>query len=345
MLAETLKPVSQMPIPTIDDVAEKAGVSKATVSRVLGGSFTHIRPETKQRVEDAIQALGYRPSAVARSLSSRRTFTVGMLVSDVANPFYGDVIHGVEDTAIAAGYNVLLANTNYDAERGLALVRSLVDRRADGALVMSSSASDEWLDELVASNTPAVVLDFAGRHMPGVSTIEVDFSPGIEEAAGHLLSQGHRRFAHVAGPLNLKTSRDRRDAFLKGLAAGGVRPEDVLIATGDLTIDGGRKAWRLLSEQRRAPTAVFCANDLMALGVLSSARSDGLRVPGDLSIIGLDDIWLASQFDPPLTTVALPRYEIGALAMELLLRLLRGQEPELGIVATSLVIRKSTGRP
>lgn len=333
-----------MSTPTIDDVAVAAGVSKATVSRVLGGKFTHIRPATRQRVEDAITALGYRPSAVARSLSSRRTFTIGMLVSDVANPFYADVIHGVEDAAIGAGYNVLLANTNYDVNRGLALIRSLVDRRADGVLVMSSSVSDDWLDELVVSNTAAVVLDWAGRRMPGVSTIEVDFAPGIKEAAAMLVSYGHRRFAHVAGPLNLKTSRDRRDAFLSGLAAGGIRPEDVLIATGDLTIDGGRQAWQLLAEQRRAPTAVFCANDLMALGVLSAARSDGLRVPGDLSIVGLDDIWLASQFDPPLTTVALPRYEIGLLAADMLFGLLADREPERRVVSTSLVVRKSTGR-
>lgn len=334
-----------MHIPTIDDVAEAAGVSKATVSRVLGGRFTHIRPETRQRVEDAIAALGYRPSAVARSLTSRHTFTIGMLVSDVANPFYGDVIHGVEDQAIAAGYNVLLANTNYDAQRGLTLIRSLVDRRADGVLVMSSSVTDDWLDELVASSTGAVVLDWAGRRMPGVSTIEVDFGPGIEEAAQLLLSHGHRRFAHVAGPLTLKTCRDRHDAFLKGLKAGGVEPEDVLIATGELTIEGGRQAWELLSEQRRAPTAIFCANDLMALGVLSAARSDGVRVPGDISIVGLDDIWLASQFDPPLTTVALPRYEIGVLATDMLLRLLNGEEPERRVVASSLVVRKSTARP
>jgi DNA-binding LacI/PurR family transcriptional regulator len=268
-----------------------------------------------------------------------------MLISDVANPFYGEVIHGVEDTAIGGGYNVLLANTNYDTARGLALVRSLVDRRADGVLVMSSSVSDEWLDELVVSNTASVVLDWAGRRMPGVSTIEVNFAPGIVAAAEHLLSLGHKRFAHVAGPLNLKTSRARRDAFLRGLAAGGVRPDDVLIATSDLTIEGGRKAWGLLSEQRRAPTAIFCANDLMALGVLSAARKDGLRVPGDLSIVGLDDIWLASQFDPPLTTVALPRYEIGVLAMGMLLSLLSGQAPERRMVETSLVMRKSTGRP
>lgn len=334
-----------MPTSTIADVAAAAGVSKATVSRVLGGHFRHVRPETRQRVEEAIRALEYRPSTVARSLASHRTFTVGMLVSDVANPFYGDVIHGVEDQAIGAGYNVLLANTNYDATRGLAQIRSLVDHRTDGVLIMSSSVSDDWLDELVCSNTAAVVLDWAARRMPGVSTIEVDFAPGIEDAAALLLSLGHRRIAHVAGPLNLRTCCDRRDAFLKGLAAGGIQPDEVLIATGTLTIDGGRKAWRLLAEQRRAPTAVFCANDLMALGVLSAGRADGLRVPGDLSIVGLDDIWLASQFDPSLTTVALPRYEIGMLAVDMLLSLLAGNEPERRAVSTSLIVRRSTARP
>lgn len=334
-----------MTIPTIEDVAAAAGVSKATVSRVLSGTFTHIRPATRKRVEDAIKALNYRPSAVARSLSSHRTYTVGMLVSDVANPFYGDVIHGVEDEAIAAGYNVLLANTNYDIGRGLALVRSLIDRRADGALIMSSSASDDWLEELASAAVPAVVLDWAGREFEGVSRIEVDFRPGIQAAVAHLLAAGHKRFAHIAGPLDLKTSRDRRDAFLDALEAGGIPGASVLIATGQLTIEGGRTAWTLLREQPRCPTAVFCANDLMALGVLTAARNDGLRVPGDLSIVGLDDIWLSAQFDPPLTTVGLPRYEIGGLAMRMLLDLLSGAAPVSEAVSTSLVVRGSTGVP
>jgi DNA-binding LacI/PurR family transcriptional regulator len=334
-----------MSISTIDDVAAAAGVSKATVSRVISGTFTHIRPETRRRVEEAIAALNYRPSAVARSLSSSRTFTVGMLVSDVANPFYGDVIHGVEDEAITAGYNVLLANTNYNLERGLALIRSLIDRRADGVLIMSSSASDAWLEELARAAMPAVVLDWARRDIDAVSCVEVDFRPGIVEATAHLLALGHRRLGHVAGPLNLKTSRDRRDAFLDALEAGGVARGRVLVATGELTIEGGREAWCLMREERHTPTAVFCANDLMALGVLSAARAEGLRVPGDLSIIGLDDIWLAAQFDPPLTTVALPRYEIGALSMRMLLDLLRGASPERRTVSTSLVLRKSTAAP
>ena len=332
-----------MKLPTIEDVASAAGVSKATVSRVLGGAFTHIRPDTRQRVEEAIQALNYRPSAVARSLTSHRTYTVGMLVSDVANPFYGEVIHGVEDEAIAAGYNVLLANTNYDLDRGMALVRSLIDRRADGVLVMSSSASEAWLEELSRAAVPAVALDWSGPEIDRVSRIEVDFGPGIAEAAAHLLSLGHNRLGHIAGPLHLRTSRDRRDAFLDAAEAGGVPREKVLIATGELTIDGGREAWRQLREQLRTPTAIFCANDLMALGALSAARAEGLRVPGDLSIIGLDDIWLAAQFDPPLTTVALPRYEIGGLAMRMLFELLSGFPAERRVVTTSLVVRKSTG--
>jgi LacI family transcriptional regulator len=296
-------------------------------------------------VEEAIEALNYRPSAVARSLSSHRTNTVGMLVSDVANPFYGDVIHGVEDEGIAAGYNVLLANTNYDPDRGMALIRSLIDRRADAVLIMSSSGSDAWLEELARAAVPAVVLDWAGRKIEQVSCIEVDFRPGITEAAEHLLELGHKRFGHIAGPLSLKTSRDRRDAFIDALAARGVARERVLVATGPLTIEGGREAWRLLREQARTPTALFCANDLMALGAISAARSEGLRVPGDLSVIGLDDIWLARQFDPPLTTVALPRYEIGGLAMRMLLKLLGGSAPERQTVVTSLVLRKSTGAP
>jgi LacI family transcriptional regulator len=334
-----------MGIATIEDVAAAAGVSKATVSRVIGGKFTHIRPDTRRRVEEAIIALNYRPSSVARSLTSHRTYTVGMLVSDVANPFYGEVIHGVEDEAIAAGYNVLLANTNYDLGRGMALIRSLIDRRADGVLIMSSSASDAWLEELGQARMPAVALDWARLDIDAVSCIEVDFRPGIAEAARHLVDLGHRRLGHIAGPLNLKTSRDRRDAFLDALAERGIARDRVAVATGPLTIEGGRQAWFLLREERHTPTAVFCANDLMALGVLNAARSEGLRVPGDLSIVGLDDIWLAAQFDPPLTTVALPRYEIGGLAIRMLFALLGGAPRERRVVTTSLVVRKSTGAP
>ncbi len=208
-----------MPVPTIEDVAEAAGVSKSTVSRVLSGNYTYIREETRQRVQDTINRLGFRPSSIARSLTSKRTQTIGILLSDIGNPFYADVIHGVEDVAIEQNYNVFLGNTNYNMQRGLALVQSFIDRRVDGVLIMSSNMSDEWLEELTRSGVPVVVVDWEVKAAQGnLSAISVNFCSGIYAAASHLVDLGHRQFAHVSGPLRLRTSHLRQKAFLNGLA-------------------------------------------------------------------------------------------------------------------------------
>jgi DNA-binding LacI/PurR family transcriptional regulator len=173
--------------------------------------------------------------------------------------------------------------------------------------------------------------------------IEVDFKPGISDAVDHLVSLGHKHFAHVSGPLDLDTSRQRRRVFLKALEHHGIEEKQVILVEGDYHIDGGRKALRTLLEAKIPRTAVFAANDLMAIGVMSEARAQGLDVPKDLSVVGLDDIWLAAQTDPPLTTVAMPRYDIGYQAMERLLELIQPGEPRSrGSLATQLVIRKST---
>jgi LacI family transcriptional regulator len=335
-----------MPL-TIKDVAAAAGVSKATVSRVLSGDATSMRAETRQKVQEVIDALGYRPSAVARSLTSRRTCTLGMLISDVANPFYGDVIHGVEDAAFESEYNLLLGNINYDLARGEALVRSFVDRRVDGVLLMSSSMTDAWLEQLARGHVPVVVLDWQVKSpLAGVSTIAVDYSAGIRAAVKHLVDLGHRRFAHVGGPGNLQTSQARRDAFLTALNACGLDAREVILLEANLRIDGGRLAAERLLELEPCPTAVFAANDLTAMGVMSAARAKGLRLPQDLSVVGLDDIWLASEEEPPLTTVALPRYEIGVLSVQMLFDRLDHPEasPRNEVVQTHLVVRGSTAR-
>lgn len=337
-----------MAVPTIEDVAKAAGVSKSTVSRVMSGNYTYIRADTRERVQAAIDQLGFRPSSIARSLTSKRTQTIGVLISDIGNPFYADVIHGLEDVAIEREYNIFLGNSNYDLERGMALVRSFIDRRVDGVLIMSSSMSDEWLEQLARSRVPVVVLDWEVKAAQGnLSAISVDFCAGIRAAADHLVTLGHQKFVHVSGPLHLQTARDRRDAFLEGLEANGVSIAQVQMIEGDLTIEGGRKAALEIIRRQPRSTAVFAANDLMAIGILSEAHSRGFRVPDDLSIIGLDDIWLAAQTEPPLTTVALPRYEIGSLAVQTLFELLNRQEdlpPILSQVETTLVIRKSTAR-
>lgn len=333
---------------TIADVAKVAGVSKATVSRVLSGNYEYMKPKTRIRVEEAIDKLGYRPSSVARSLTSKRTNTAAILVSDVGNPFYADVIHGVEDEAFKGNYDVFLCNTNYDLDRGLAFIRSLIDKRVDGVMIMSSTMSDLWLAELSKNSVPAVVLDWEVKAASAdVSTIGVDYMVGIQTAVDHLISLGHQHIAHISGPLDLRTARDRRDAFWSALAKHGIPVEAAPVVEGDLQIAGGRLAVKQLLALSPRPTAVFAANDLTAMGVIAAARAQGVSVPQDMSVIGLDNIWLAEQTDPPLTTVGLPRYEIGQLAMRMLFDLLEENEerPSMPVrrqVETSLVVRQTT---
>ena len=338
--------------PTIADVARAAGVSKSTVSRVLNGNTEYVREDTIARVRATIEKLGYRPNAVARSLVSKRTRSAGLLISDVGNPFYSEVIHGVEDVALAHGYDVFLCNTNYDLARGMTFVRSLADKQVDGVLIMTSSMSDELVLELAQRQVPVVVLDWQLTATQGVvGVITVDFGPGITAAANHLIDLGHRRLAHVSGPRHLRTSQLRQEAFLGAVAARGIDPATVTLIEGNLRIDGGRQALDVLLAQAQRPTAVFAANDLMAIGLVWAARARGLHVPEDLSVIGLDDIQLAAEITPPLTTVALPRYELGGLAMRMLLDLLdRAPEsrPQMfchSRVATRLVVRQSTAAP
>lgn len=339
-----------MPISTIEDVANAAKVSKSTVSRVLNGDYTYIREETRLRVQQAISDLNYRPSGVARSLTSKCTQTIAILVTDVSNPFYSDVIHGVEDIAIEQKYNVFLGNINYDQERGKALIQSLIDRRVDGVIIMSSTTSDDWLDELTRNHIPTVVLDWdIQTPKTDISMISVDFKIGIWKAVDHLWDLGHRRYAHISGPLRLQTSRDRRDAFLEALSTRGIPPRDVLILESNLRIEGGREATEILLSLPDRPTAVFTANDLMAYGVLSTFHKHGLNVPQDISVVGLDNIWLAAETFPPLTTVSLPSCEIGALAVRTLFDLLNHPDGQAVhgrySVQTDLVIRSSTSIP
>ena len=335
---------------TIADVAQLAGVSKSTVSRVLSGNAEYMRDETRQRVEQAIAQLGYRPSSVARSLVSKRTFTAGMLVSDIANPFYPEVINGVEDVALGKDYNIFLCGTNYDMDRGMTFVRLLIDRQVDGVLIMSSTMSDGWVQELAQHNVPVVVLDWEPHDISGtVGAISVNFEPGIRAAVDHLVALGHRRIAHVSGPPHLRTSHLRQEAFLQAVAAHNLDPQNITLIEGNLRIDGGKRALTHLLRLPERPTAVFAANDLMAMGIVRAARANGLRVPCDLSVIGLDNIWLIEDMEPPLTTVALPRYEIGQLAMQMLLDLLHKPDIAQPVyrqqVATHFVIRQSTAEP
>lgn len=332
---------------TIKDVAIQAGVSQSTVSHVLNKTRV-VEEATRQKVLRAVEELGYRPSQVARSLISKRTKTAGLLISDVSNPFYPDVILGVEEVAFANDYSIFLCNTNYDLERGLKLVQSLVDKSVDGILFMSSSMSLQMVQEAVENRIQAVVLDWEENNLEELaSTITINFQSGFQQAVRHLIEIGHRQIAHISGPLSLWTAQVRKNAFLKALEQNGLDASQAIIIEGDLRIEGGRKAFEQLYHLNPRPSAVLAANDLMALGVLWAARNAGLDLPSDLSVVGLDDIDLASKVSPSLSTVALPRREIGRTAMRLLLEMIReGKEATKSrlTIDTTFVLRQSTQR-
>jgi LacI family transcriptional regulator len=315
---------------TIDQVAKAAGVSKSTVSRVLSDSPQYMKDETRQRVMEAIETLNYRPSSVARSLVSKRTHTVGLLVSDVSNPFYPQVIHGVEDIAVEHQYEIYLCNTNYDLKRGKRFIDSLVDKQVDGVILMTSKMDEAWIETLYQNHIPAVVADWYSSTLvqPMAGTIHFDFDQGIQQAVSRIVALGHKRIGHVCGPLDLWTARVRRQAFLRALQRNGIHLPAELEVTGNFQIDGGRRGLGQLLKSSTLPTVVFADNDLMALGVLWEARDRGIMVPETLSVVGLDNIALGAQVSPALTTVALPQYEIGSEAMLMLMSIIKEDSEE-----------------
>ena len=336
--------VKRMKRVTIKDVALRSGVSKSTVSHVLNKT-RFVEDHTRQKVLQAIQELNYRPSSIARSLVSQRTGTAGLLISDVGNPFYHDVILGVEEVALTNGYSIFLCNTGYELARGMKYIHSLVDRLVDGVMFMSSNMNIDMIKEVHVNSIQSVVLDWGGTNVSEMAaTITIDFKNGICEAVQHLVEFGHRRIAFAGGPTNMWTAKVRKQAFLKTIEECQPFVEGFVLLDGNLRIEGGYRAFEELSRLVPRPTAVIAANDLTALGIMWASRNAGFILPDDLSVIGLDDIDLASRVTPTLTTIALPRYEIGRLAMMNLLSLIRepAQPKTNQMVDTHLIVREST---
>lgn len=331
---------------TISDVASRSGVSKSTVSHVINKT-RFVEEQTREKVLQAIEELNYRPSSIARSLVYQRTATAGLLISDVGNPFYHDVIRGVEEVALANGYSIFLCNTGYDLNLGMKFIHSLIDRLVDGVMFMSSNMNLEMIQEVHNNSIQSVVLDWGSANVKKLAaTITIDFTDGICQAVQHLASLGHRRIAYAGGPADLWTARMRKQAFLNATEQCKPSIEGVMLLEGNLRIEGGYQAFDALSNLIPRPSAVIAANDLTALGISWAARNAGFDLPRDLSVVGLDDIDLASRVTPTLTTIALPRYEIGRVAMENLLSLIRDPSiPKTNhTIATRLIVRESTSR-
>lgn len=329
----------------IKDVAREAGVSTATVSHVINNT-KYVTDVTRERVLRAIKSCNYYANAHARTLASGRSNIIGLLVSDISNPFFPELVKSIEDAAFECGYNVILVNTNYDAKRAADYVRRLIELNVAGVALMTTELDSKLIDELAARKVPVVFhnVGTTGKHM---SDVMVDYASGIEEAVEHLVSLGHRRIAHIAGPGLFRSAAIRRQAFLDSIARHLSDAPSPAIYEGDFKFDGGRRAAREILAANELPTGLVVANDLMALGAMHEFRMAGLKIPQDISIVGFDDITFAALSQPPLTTVCSPRAEIGKKAIDALMATIKqsGSAGEEVRVRTYLVVRETTATP
>jgi LacI family transcriptional regulator len=327
---------------TIADVARAARVHPSTVSRALNDGAA-LRAETRERVLRAARKLDYRPSALARGLRLQRTLTVGMLVPDIANPFFPPIIRGAEDTTLARGYALVLCNTEDVPEREATYLRVLRERQVDGLLIASSRMADSVITRLRRERFPFVLVNRSARGAE--LTVTVDNRRAAGEAIAHLVALGHRRIAHIAGPQTTTTGLERAEGARVAIQRHGLpRSAALWIEANAFSEAEGYRCARVLLAEEGRPTAIFGANDLIAVGVLRAAREARLRVPEDLSVVGFNDIRQAELLEPPLTTVRVPQYEMGATSARLLIARLENEplaESHV-VLPASFTVRGST---
>jgi LacI family transcriptional regulator len=334
-----------MAMPTIRDVAEQAGVSATTVSHVINAT-RRVDAATAARVEAAIAQLGYRPNALARSMRRGRTHTVGVVVPDIANPFFGDLARWLEDALFEAGYSAIICNSDGDHRKEARYLDVLLAKQVDGLLLTAASQPSNQLRRLVDGGPPTIVIDRELDDLP-VSQVMVANHHGGWLAGQHLIELGHRDVAVIAGPGSLGTSARRLEGFREAYEAAGIGIRPQRIARGDFRAVSGRAAMEQLLGRRRRPTAVFAENDLMALGALSAAHAAGLDIPADLSVVGFDGIAFGADVTPTLTTVVQSSTAVAAAAVELLLERLRdaAMPPRRIELPVLLAERGSSGPP
>jgi len=334
---------------TMKQVAERAGVSTSTVSHVINKTRA-VSEDVRQRVLAVIDEMGYIPNAMARSLKNDKTRTIGVSVPDNTHAAMAELLRGIEDTAFAVGYNIMLCNGYEDPQRQVAHLRSLIEKRIDGLVLVAGAArANEELAALLSSGRVPVVL--ADHAVAGVDAA-TDFVGLDHEATGylatrHLLELGHRRIACVAGGEHEPSGQERLAGYRRALAEAGLAPDPGLLVHGSADCQGGHDAARRLLALEQPPSALFACNDLMALGALCAAREAGVEVPAALSVVGGDDLGVAAFATPRLTTVAQPNHEMGRQLTELLLQRIRGEPAPRSHARLQgrLVVRHSSAAP
>jgi DNA-binding LacI/PurR family transcriptional regulator len=329
----------------IGQIARRANVSTATVSRTLNQSGA-VRPETARKVWRAAADLNYYPNSHARALVSGRSRLLGLIVSDITNPFFPELVHSFEALATQHQYDLILTSTDYQTARMIGCVRRMLERKVDGVAIMTSEMDLGLIKELARRGVPMVFMD-VGRVGPRMSHVLIDYAHGIRQAVDHVVGLGHKRVAFISGPLDLHSARTRRQAFLDGMRSHRIKTDPKLLPEGTHTAEGGHRAMTAILRSGRRPTAVVCSNDWTAIGALHALDAAGLRVPEHVSLVGFDDIPLASYTSPPLTSIRMSAGDVGSTAFDALFRLIGGERLEGDIyqVPTKLVVRESTARP
>jgi DNA-binding LacI/PurR family transcriptional regulator len=337
-------PGSRRRRPTIYDVARLAGVSTATVSRALNRTGQVAEPK-RVAIDAAVEQLGYRPNTIARSLVTRATQTIALLLPDITNPFYAELVTGIQALTLERDYTMLLCTTDFDPEQEERYLNLLRAKHVDGALVDGLVLPPERIARFVEDGFPIVCLD-RDVSSPAVPLVQVDNRMGARMATEHLLALGHRRIAHIMGA-PARISEERLLGYQGALEAAGVGPESALVALGGFTETGGHDAMRGLLASAPDLTAVFAANDLSAIGAMNAIVASGRSVPGDVSMVGFDDLRLARFTAPPLTTIRQPAGEIARHSTELLLGMIAGTKPRKlhHLFVPELIVRSSSSAP
>jgi LacI family transcriptional regulator len=328
----------------IREIAKRAKVSTATVSRAINRIPT-VNPQLAKRVWKIVDELGYYPNTHARALVSGRSRLFGLIVSEITNPFFPEIVEAFENIAVQHNYEILLTSTVHDPKRMEVSVRRMLERRVDGVAVMTFGMEELLLEDLKLRKVPLVFVD-VGPPRPWVSNIRIDYLYGIRQAVQHLVALRHERIAFITGPLRLKSAMARKEAFLRSLGEIGLVADARLIVEGDHTTEGGMAAATELLRSPIKPTAVLCSNDMTAIGVMRKCYEQRIVIPRDLSLVGFDDIRLAGFVLPPLTTVQMSQAELSRLAFNALLADVKRETPAPNgteyVLKTNLVLREST---
>lgn len=336
-------------MPTIKDVARQCGVSIATVSAVINNA-EWVPTDTRERVRYAIKELNYRPNRLAQGLKTRKSYTVGVIVSDVTNPFYTDIVRHLSHELRENDRNLVLCDSDHRFEHGEQNYRMLLEKQVDAVVLIGDSVRQSTVSEFVAQSpdVPVVAIERDYR-IDGVSKLLVDSEKGAFDAAMHLIQQGFTRIGMISGPLTGPGSKSygrlhQYSGYRRALQKGGIEFDGFLVVEGDFRFSGGHEAMRQLLELPNRPDAVFAANDMMALGAMDAARKMGISVPDEVAVVGYDDIPIAAHTSPPLTTMAIPKEELGRSAGHLLLEHLKHptkSRPVRRIFTAKLVVRSS----